>query len=156
MTSYPLLDLQNSLAPSEIITPERVLEQLASYTQASRFIYWDFFVLDDIMLHLTFGSIVLLWVYFWRSHPNRLYRWLLGGYAALVPLGVGLFGWMENLFYLLAIYTYPEPVTSVSIYAGLTFKWLKAACVYPPTLLPRLSGLSPPVSLPALDAEAAR
>lgn len=135
VTGHPLLDLQNSLSPNKIITPAKVLEQLADYTQASVFVYWIFFLLDNIMPHLAFGSLGLLWVYFWRSNPNRLYNRLLGGYAMLIPLGVGLFDWMENLFYLLAIHTYPDPGTVWSVYAGLTFKWLKAACVFPSTML---------------------
>lgn len=92
---YPLLDLQNSLSPGEIITPAKVLEHLGDYTQASKFICWIFFMLDNIMPQLAFGSIALLWVYFWRSNPNRLYNWLLGGYAVLIPLGVGVFDWLE-------------------------------------------------------------
>ncbi len=132
---HPLLDLQNSLAPGEIITPAKVLEQLGDYTEASRLIYWIFFVLDNIMPHLAFGSIALLWVYFWRSNPNRLYDWLLGGYAVLIPLGVGFFDRLENLFYLVAIHAYPSPDTVWAVVVGLTFKWLKAACVYPSTLL---------------------
>lgn len=132
---HPLLDLQNSLAPGEIITPAKVLEQLGDYTGASKFIYWVFFVLDNIMPQLAFGSIALLWVFFWRSNPNRLYNWLLGGYAVLIPLGVGVFDWLENLFYLVAIHAYPAPNTVWVVVAGLTFKWLKAACVYPSTML---------------------
>ncbi len=132
---HPLLDLQNSLAPGEIITLAKVLEQLGDYTGASRLIYWVFFMLDNIMPHLAFGAIALLWVYFWRSNPNRLYDWLLGGYAVLIPLGVGFFDWLENLFYLVAIHAYPSPDTVWAVVVGLTFKWLKAACVYPSTLL---------------------
>ena len=132
---HPLLDLQNSLAPGEIITPARVLEQLGDYTPASRLIYWIFFMLDNIMPHLAFGFIALLWVYFWRSNPNRLYNRLLGGYAVLIPLGGGFFDWLENLSYLVAIHAYPAPGTVRVVVAGLTFKWLKAACVFPSTLL---------------------
>lgn len=131
----PLLDLQNSLAPGEIITPARVLEQLGDYTPMSKLIYWIFFVLDNIMPHLAFGSIALLWVYLWRSNPNRLYRWLLSGYAVLIPLGVGVFDWLENLSYFVAIHAYPVPGTVWAVVGGLTFKWLKAACVYPSTML---------------------
>lgn len=112
-----------------------MLEQLGDYTEASRLVYWIFFMLDNIMPQLAFGSIALLWVYFWRSNPNRLYDWLLGGYAVLIPLGVGVFDWLENLFYLVAIHAYPAPGTVWAVVAGLTFKWLKAACVFPSTLL---------------------
>ena len=67
---HPLLDLQNSLAPGEIITPAKVLEQLGDYTGASKFIYWVFFALDNIMPHLAFGSIALLWVYSGAATPT--------------------------------------------------------------------------------------
>ena len=53
----------------------------------------------------------------------------------VVPLGIQLFDWGENLFYVLAIHNHPGAGTVPAIYAGLVFKWLKAACVFPTTLL---------------------
>jgi hypothetical protein len=131
----PLLDLQNSLAPGQIVTPERALEQLSSYTDSSVLLYWVFFVLDGIFPLLVFSTYALLWVCLWRNSPDRVSRWLLGSYVMLVPLGIQLFDWGENLFYVLAINSYPEAGTVPAIYAGLVFKWLKAACVFPTTLL---------------------
>lgn len=131
----PLLDLQNSLAPGQIVTPARVLDQLPAYTDSSVLLYWVFFGLDNVFPLLVFGSYALLWVCLWRNSPDRVSRWLLGSYVMLVPLGIQLFDWGENLFYVLAIHNHPEAGTVPAIYAGLVFKWLKAACVFPTTLL---------------------
>jgi hypothetical protein len=131
----PLLDLQNSFAPGSIVTPARVLEQLPAYTDTSVLLYWVFFVLDSIFPLLVFGTYSLLWVCLWRNSPDRVSRWWMGSYVALIPLGIQLFDWGENLFYVLAIHNYPEPGTVTAIYAGLVFKWLKVACVLPTTLL---------------------
>lgn len=131
----PLLDLQNSLAPARIITPERFLSQLSSYTESSILLYWVFFVLDSIFPLLLFGTYALLWVCLWNNSPDRLSQWLLGSYVMLIPLGIQLFDWGENLFYVLVIHSYPEPGTAFAVYAGLAFKWIKAACVFPTTLL---------------------
>lgn len=131
----PLLDLQNSLAPGQIVTPGRLLDQLPAYTDSSVLLYWVFFVLDSIFPLLVFGAYALLWVCLWRNSPDRVSRWLLGSYVMVIPLGIQLFDWGENFFYVLAIHNHPGAGTVTAIYAGLVFKWLKAACVFPTTLL---------------------
>lgn len=131
VAGYPLLDLQNDLDPGRIITPTRVMEQIATYGQEAKTLYWSFFILDNIMPQLTFGSFALLWVYFLRSNPHRFTGALLGSSFIVLPLGVGVFDWLENLGYIVAIHAYPEAITLPAIYAGLLFKWLKAACLFP-------------------------
>lgn len=121
-----LLDLQNSITPAEMITPSRALEQIASYPEDAKTLYWSFFVLDGIMPPLAFGSLALLWVNLLHRRDARLPRWLLGSVAVLVPLGVGLFDWIENLAYLTAI-NGTSATATVAIWTGLTAKWIKAA-----------------------------
>jgi len=42
--------------------------------------------------------------------------------TAAVILGVGVFDWLENLFYLVAIHACPTPDTVWTVVVGLTFK----------------------------------
>lgn len=86
LNGYPLPDLQNSLSPQEIMTPAKFMTQISSYSPEAISLYWNFFILDNIMPHLSFGIIAVLWVYFWKSNQNRLYSWLLSSFAMLIPL----------------------------------------------------------------------
>ncbi|HZG69054.1 MAG TPA: hypothetical protein VEZ12_20140 [Herpetosiphonaceae bacterium] len=129
VAGYPLLDLQNSISPDAVMTPTRAITQIATYTSDAKTLYWSFFILDNIMPQLTFGLFALLWVVLLRGTPHRLARRLLGSYLLLLPLGVGLFDWAENLAYVAAIHVYPAGDLLPWIYAGLITKWLKAACL---------------------------
>ncbi len=131
VAGYPLLDLQNDLLPATMITPAKVQAQIATYTQDAKMLYWSFFTLDNIMPPLVFGPFALLWVYFLRSNPNPFYNRLLNSSFILLPLGVGFFDWLENLAYIAAIHNSGGEHTMLIIYAGLTFKWIKAACLLP-------------------------
>jgi phosphoglycerol transferase MdoB-like AlkP superfamily enzyme len=134
VSGYPLLDLQNEMTPEAMITPERVMDQIATYTSEAKTLYWAFFILDTIMPPLTFGSFALLWVLLFKRNPTRITQWLLGSYLLLIPLGVGFFDWWENLSYITAIHNYPNPGTMTAVVIGLVFKWVKAAFI-PPTFL---------------------
>ena len=126
VAGVPLLDLQNSLAPGEMITPTRALAQIAAYPEAARTLYWSFFILDGVVPPLVFGSLALLWVNLLHGRPGLLPRLLTGTRAVLIPLGVGLFDWIENLAYLAAI-NLDGGVTTAAIWIGLVAKWVKAA-----------------------------
>jgi len=128
IAGYPLLDLQNSVSPDAVMTPTRALAQIVTYTSDAKSLYWSFFILDNMMPQLTFGLFALLWVSLLRGMPHQLARRLLGSYVLLVPLGVGVFDWIENLGYLAAIHSSPAG-TLPWLYAGLIAKWLKAACL---------------------------
>jgi hypothetical protein len=131
LSGYPLLDLQNDLQPERMITAAKVRTQIATYSQEAKTLYWSFFILDNIMPPLTFSSVALLWVYFLHSNPNPFFNRLLNSYFVLIPVGVGFFDWFENLGYIAAIHSTSDTTTNVAIYLGLTFKWIKAACVVP-------------------------
>lgn len=131
LAGYPLLDLQNSISPDAVMTPANMRTQIASYSQEAKTLYWSFFILDNIMPPLAFSSVALMWVSLLHSNPNRLYTRLLDSYVVLIPVGVGIFDWFENLGYIAAIHSTDSMTTTFAIYAGLTFKWIKAACVVP-------------------------
>jgi|GEM_PF-1954668 len=128
LSGYALPDLQNgTFAPR--ITLEGFLNQLSSYNNAARGFYWTFFVLDNIVPVVAFAPFALLWIYFLRSSPNRLYRALLASPFILIPLGIGLFDWWENLFYAAAIQNGSAPQTGTLIQAGFAFGFIKGLCV---------------------------
>jgi len=131
VAGYPLLDLQNDLAPATMITPAKVQAQIATYTPQAKTLYWSFFTLDNIMPPLVFGPFALLWVYFLNNQPNRVSKRLLHSPFILLPLGVDFFDWLENLAYIAATHNVGGENTMLIIYAGLTFKWIKAACLLP-------------------------
>ena len=134
VAGVPLLDLQNDLGPGRWITPQQVVTQIAGYSQEVKALYWPFFILDNVMPQMAFGSFALLWAALLRDKSAPLARRLLGSTFILLPLGVGLFDWLENLCYVTAIHGAPGQMGGV-IFAGLTFKWIKAAFLFPTFLL---------------------
>ncbi len=122
----PLLDLQNSVLPGEVMTPSRALEQIAGYPPEAISLYWSFFILDNIMPPLVFGSFALLWANLLHDRPGRLRRLLLATPALLVPFGVGAFDWIENLAYVSAVATADPATATTAMWVGLVAKWIKA------------------------------
>lgn len=126
-TGAPLLDLQNV---ESILTGEEALQLISQYSAEARTLYWQFFVMDGIMPPLVFGVFVLLWVRLLAPLRYRWSGWLLDSYLLLIPLGVGLFDWIENLFFLVAINPAPTSDPLLLLQIGLGFVWLKAACLF--------------------------
>lgn len=135
LSGFPLLDLQNSLRPGEIITPTEVITQIRTYSQDTRTLYWVFFTLDTLAPPVVFSSYALLWASLLSCTGTRPARWLLHSPLLWLPLGVGLFDWCENLGYVSAIQAAEPGPQSAAVLFGLTFKWIKAACVIPTTVL---------------------
>lgn len=129
VTGYPLPDLQNDLRSETVMTPARFLEQATSYTQEARTLYWAFFILDNIMPQLSFGAFALLWVILLCRLPWDWARALLASPFILIPLGVGLFDWVENVAYVWVISQPAAPNVLAVLYVSLVAKWIKAACV---------------------------
>jgi hypothetical protein len=128
IVGFPLPDLQNgSFGPR--LTLEAFQMQLASYTDAAKQLYWTFFVMDNIVPVIAFGSFALIWIYVLRNNPNRLFNALLASPFVLIPLGVGVFDWWENLFYVSAIQNGIAPNTPQLIQAGFVFGFIKGVCV---------------------------
>ena len=126
---YPRPDLQNDLRPELIMTTGRFLEQATSYPQEARTLDWAFFILDNIMPQLAFGAFALLWVALLRRLPWGWAERLLHSPLILLPLGVGLFDWVENVAYVWAISRPVDPNAPAMLYVGLAAKWVKGACV---------------------------
>jgi hypothetical protein len=129
VTGYPLPDLQNDLAPETMMTPARFLNQVSSYSQEARTLYWAFFILDNIMPQLSFGAFALLWVVLLRHMPWRWAARLLASPLLLIPLGVGLFDWVENVAYVWVISQPTDQNVLAVLYVSLVAKWIKGACV---------------------------
>jgi hypothetical protein len=127
VAGVPLLDLQNEIGTARMVTPARALAQIAAYPSEARSLYWSFFILDNVLPPLTFGSLALLWANLLRGDQGRMARRLLGSAVVLVPLGVGAFDWLENLAYVHAISRAADPTATTAIWIGLVAKWIKAA-----------------------------
>jgi hypothetical protein len=113
-----------------ILSAAEAREQIATYRQEAKTLYWSFFVMDNIMPPLVFGSFTLLWVPLLRRHANRIFDQLLNSPFMLIPFGVGFFDWIENLCFVVAITIYPQAGTLTALQIGLGFVWLKAACLF--------------------------
>lgn len=127
ISGYLPIDLQNVGA---ILTAQQALEQIATYTSDTISLYWSFFILDNLMPPLVFGTFALLWVYYLKGQRHPFAGRLLNSPLLLIPLGVGLFDLIENLFFVAAISYYPNPSTEILLQAGLIFVHLKAVCLF--------------------------
>ena len=123
-----LPDLQNgSMGPR--LTLEGFQSQIASYSETARTLYWNFFIMDNIVPVVSFAPFALIWIYLLRRNPNRLFNWLLASPFILIPLGIGIFDWWENLFYVSAITNGAGEGTATLIQAGFFFGAIKGVFV---------------------------
>lgn len=124
---YQPIDLQNV---SSILTPEAAFSQIQTYDDTARAFYWSFFILDNAIPLVVFGSFAPLWVYLLSRRPQRWATALLNSPFVLLPLGVGLFDIMENVAFMLAITRAPDPSALGLLEIGLLFVRLKALCLF--------------------------
>jgi hypothetical protein len=129
VAGYPLPDLQNDLAPETIMTPARFMAQVTSYSQEARTLYWAFFILDNFMPQLSFGAFALLWAVLLRHTPSAWAARLLASPLLLIPFGVGVFDWVENVTYVWVISQPADPNVLAVLYVGLVAKWIKGVSV---------------------------
>lgn len=127
VSGYPPIDLQNV---SSILTAEAALNQIATYSNEVKMFYWSFFILDNIIPLLSFGSFSLIWVVMLRRLPYRFYQNLLNSPFILIPWGVGLFDILENLCFILCISGYVQTSAVETMNLGLFFVRLKAICLF--------------------------
>jgi hypothetical protein len=121
----PLLDLQNV---SGVLTADAALALITQYSPEARSLYWAFFILDTLMPPLVFGSFGVLWAFLLRRFPQRL-TFLAASPLILLPVGVGLFDWLENLCFVMAMAaTTGDALPLVQL--GQLFVTLKAACLF--------------------------
>lgn len=123
----PLLDLQNTQG---VLTVEAAQALISTYNDTARALYWPFFILDNILPPLVFGTFALLWVLLLRSDSRRWAARFLASPLLLIPLGVGFFDWWENLAFLNAIMAPSGSDVAQMLRIGLVMVWLKALCLY--------------------------
>lgn len=127
VSGLPLLDLQNT---GGILTAPEALDLVAGYSVEARSLYWVFFILDNIVPLLAFGSFALLWAALLRRTSPAVYRLAQRTPLLLVPFGVGGFDSAENLAFLFAIHQPTAPLALPAMQLGLGFVWLKAICLF--------------------------
>lgn len=127
VSGYQPLDLQNV---QQILSPQAAIAQAATYSAEAKAMYWSFFILDNLMPPLVFGSFILLWASVLARNPNPVTQRILGSPLMFIPLGVGLFDCMENLAFMTAIARLAEPQATAIMQLGLTFVQLKAICLF--------------------------
>jgi hypothetical protein len=121
------IDLQNT---SSILTASQAVDQMTAYPPQARIFYWVFFTLDNIMPPLVFGAFALLWAYYLTRRRNKWVDRLLASPFLLIPLGVGIFDWLENLCFI-TVLTNPTATSALQIMeVGLIFTRLKAGFLF--------------------------
>ncbi|MFB9991077.1 hypothetical protein ACFFLM_03645 [Deinococcus oregonensis] len=135
VAGFQLLDLQNAFRAPQRITFTEALRQVSLYSPEARALYWPFFILDNIMPQLAFSSFAVLWAHLLKGVPTNAAQWFLHSPLLLLPLGVGFFDWFENLGYILAMHTASPRTRHAAMFAALTAKWIKAACLLPTFIL---------------------
>lgn len=127
VSGLPLLDLQNTRG---ILTAREALDLVTGYSVEARSLYWVFFILDNIVPLLAFGSFALLWAALLRRTSPAAYSWAQRTPLLLIPFGVGGFDSVENLAFLFAIHQPTAPLALPAMQLGLGFVWLKAICLF--------------------------
>lgn len=122
-----LLDLQNV---DGILSSAEAHALIERYSSEARTLYWIFFGLDNIFPPLVFGSFALLWVRLLRADGPHWERTLRRSPLLWLPLGVGFFDSIENLFFVTAITGGPAVDAFLYLQIGLVFVWLKAICLF--------------------------
>lgn len=127
IAGYLPIDLQNT---STILSAPQALEQIVTYNTEARIFYWVFFVLDNLMPPLVFGSFTFLWAYYLSRSENRFLNRLRSSAFLLIPLGVGVFDWLENLCFV-SVIADPAAANALQLMeVGLIFTRLKAAFLF--------------------------
>lgn len=137
-----LLDLENV---GGILHPQAAAEHISAYSTEARSLYWLFFILDNLMPPLVFGSFLLLWIY---CLPRIEFAWArhsLANYLLLIPPGVGFFDILENLAFATAV-SAPQMTSLLPLQIGTGLTYLKAGCLFATFGLTMVIGLSASVS----------
>ncbi|NOK62762.1 MAG: hypothetical protein GFH27_549305n184 [Chloroflexi bacterium AL-W] len=122
----PLLDLENVRG---ILDATAALTLIQSYSPDARNLYWVFFVLDNLMPPIVFGSFALLWISLLSYLPGRWGDVLPTSPLILLPLGVGFFDCLENLCFVAAMSADPQAGLSI-MRVGILFVYLKALFLF--------------------------
>jgi len=123
----PLLDLQNVRS---ILSVDQAAALISTYSNEAKSLYWSFFIMDNLMPPLVFGAFALLWAKLFHDSALVLFKRLTDSPILLLPLGVGLFDWFENLAFITAMVTLPDAGARTALQIGLIFVQLKALCLF--------------------------
>ncbi|MFP4377040.1 MAG: hypothetical protein ACLFP4_08355 [Spirochaetales bacterium] len=121
-----LLDLANV---GSILSVEEAAALLDSYGAEARSLYFQFFVLDNLMPPIVFGAIAVLWVALLKNRRAPIAKWFLRSPLLLAPFGVGLFDVLENLTFV-SYLAGPQAGSMAMLQAGLVFVRIKAAFLF--------------------------
>lgn len=127
VSGQALLDLQNV---GGILSATDAYALIEGYSSEARSLYWIFFGLDNLFPPLVFGSFALLWVHLLHVDGPRWAQALRRSPLLWIPLGVGFFDCIENLFFVTAISGGPGVDALLYLQIGLVFVWLKAICLF--------------------------
>jgi hypothetical protein len=121
------IDLQNT---SSLLTATQAIDQIMTYSSEARLFYWVFFILDNLMPPLVFGALSLLWAYFLSRRKNRWTDLLIASPFLLIPWGVGVFDWFENLCFVVVV-SDPSAANALQLMElGLIFTRIKAGFLF--------------------------
>lgn len=126
IAGQPLLDLQNV---GGILSVQEATQLITSYSSEAKTLYWIFFILDNLMPPIVFGSFILLWVFLFQRMPQKWGMWLSKSGCILIPLGVGFFDCMENLAFVSAMVGDADLVPSIMRF-GILCVYPKAMCLF--------------------------
>lgn len=107
-------------------TPELIFSQLPSYTDATLRAYGWFAAVDFLYpptLAMFFAS---LWAWLFVRTPNSFFVALQSRGILLLPFAAALFDWLENIGFLIVIFSYPPELRGVAE-AACAFKTAKLA-----------------------------
>ena len=121
-----LLDLANL---GSILPMDKAALLLDGYTEEARSLYFQFFVIDNLMPPIVFGAISILWVAVLKKRSTRIARWFLRSPLLLIPFGVGLFDVLENLTFV-GYLAGPQVGSIALLQMGLIFVRIKAVFLF--------------------------
>ncbi len=127
VSGQPLLDLENR---NSILSVDAAMNLIRSYNIEARKMYWSFFILDNAVPFVVFGSLSLLWVNILKRYNHSFAQNLLNSSFVLLPLGVGLFDIAENTCFVTAISSSGSQDVSSFISVGLVLVRMKALCLF--------------------------
>lgn len=99
-------------------TPAVIYQELPAYTEASRWIYAWFFLLDLVWPPLLACVFALSWCWLAARTRHPLPGRLIAGGVLLLPFAQALLDWLENLGFIALIYAYPDRHTGLAWVTG--------------------------------------
>jgi len=127
VTEVRPLDLLNI---GSIVSTEQALENIQAYNQLGRTLYWSFYILDNPIPLLLFGSFSILWVSILSRQKEVFFQKIAKSKLVLIPWGVGFFDILENVFFVLAISS-PEATNVRNLLdIGLSLAYVKAGFLF--------------------------